>query len=91
MTKKELISAVQESAGQDLTKKQVDAVVDAVFSTIAGAIKDDARYSHPGFGTFTVKSRAARTGRNPRTGKEIKIEASKSIGFKAAPDLKNSL
>jgi DNA-binding protein HU-beta len=90
MTKKELIAAVQENAGENLTKKQVDELVDAVFTTIANAIKEG-RYSHPDFGTFTVKSRAARTGRNPRTGKEIKIEASKSIGFKAAPDLKNSL
>ncbi|MFZ4738718.1 MAG: HU family DNA-binding protein [Bradymonadia bacterium] len=90
MTKKELIAAVQENAGENLTKKQVDELVDAVFTTIANAIKEG-RYSHPDFGTFTVKSRAARTGRNPRTGKEIKIPASKSVSFKPAPALKNSL
>jgi DNA-binding protein HU-beta len=90
MTKKELIAAVQENAGENLTKKQVDELVDAVFTTIANAIKEG-RYSHPDFGTFTVKSRAARTGRNPRTGKEIKIPASKSVSFKPAPVLKNSL
>lgn len=92
MTKKDLIAAVQQDAsGNGLTKKQVDAIVDAIFSTVATAIQTDGRYSHPGFGTFAVKSRAERTGRNPQTGKEIKISASKSVGFKAAPALKDSL
>lgn len=90
MTKKELIASVQQTAGAELTKKQIDEVVETVFTTIANAIKEG-RYSHPDFGTFTVKSRAARIGRNPRSGKEIKIPASKSVSFKPAPALKNSL
>lgn len=91
MTKKELIAAVQDQFGGDLTKKQVGEITDAVFETIAQAIKEDGRYSHPGFGTFTVKTRAARTGRNPRTGEKIPIPASKTVGFKPAPDFKESL
>jgi len=90
VTKKELIASVQQTAGAELTKKQIDEVVETVFTTIANAIKEG-RYSHPDFGTFTVKSRAARIGRNPRSGKEIKIPASKSVSFKPAPALKNSL
>ena len=64
MTKKELVAAVQDQFGGDLTKKQVGEITDAVFDIIASAIRDDGRYSHPGFGTFSVKTRAARTGRD---------------------------
>ncbi|MBT5633626.1 MAG: HU family DNA-binding protein, partial [Nitrospina sp.] len=55
------------------------------------AIKKEKRFAYPSFGTFTVRSRKARKGRNPRTGEEIKIKASKTVGFKPAPTLKNSL
>ncbi len=91
MTKAELIDKVAETKGLDLSKKAVGDVIDASFETIGKAIKKDKRFSYPGFGTFTVRSRKARVGRNPQTGEEIKIKASKTIGFKPAPGLKSSL
>ena len=91
MTKKELIAAVQADFAGDLTKKKVGEIVDALFDTIGGAIKGEGRYSHAGFGTFTVKTRAARTGRNPQSNAAIEIPESKSIGFKPAPELKASV
>ena len=89
MTKAELISAVHQTTGG--TKKDTAAAVQAVFDTLAGAIRSDGRFSYPNFGTFKVKSRGARKGRNPRTGETITIAASKSVGFKPAPSLKDSL
>ncbi len=91
MTKADLISAVAASAGDGLSKKAVESIVDGVFNQVASAIAKDGRFAYPGFGTFTVKERAARTGRNPQTGKSIQIPASKNVGFKAAPSLKGSL
>lgn len=91
MTKQQLIDAVKTQGPEGLTKKDTAAIVDAVFSTLRGAITDDGRFSYPGFGTFTVKHRKARDGRNPRTGSPIKIPASKTVGFKPAPAFKNSL
>jgi DNA-binding protein HU-beta len=93
MTKKDLISAVQAEFNSDpnsLTKKQVGAIIEALFDSIGEAIKEEGRYSQSGFGTFTVKTRAARTGRNPQTGDSITIPESKSIGFKPAPELKKA-
>jgi len=91
MTKAELIDKVAGTEGLDLSKRAVEELVDAAFGTIAGAIKKEKRFSYPGFGTFTVRSRKARTGRNPQTGEEIRIKASKTIGFKPARSLKDSL
>ncbi|TAJ98582.1 MAG: HU family DNA-binding protein, partial [Candidatus Manganitrophaceae bacterium] len=73
------------------TKKAVSAIIDETFTAIAKGIKKVGRFSFPGFGTFTVKSRAARKGRNPQTGEPIKIKASKSVKFKAAPVFKKGL
>ena len=58
---------------------------------IHARIKKEKRFAYPGFGTFTVRARKARTGRNPQTGEAIKIKASKTVGFKPAPTLKNTL
>jgi DNA-binding protein HU-beta len=91
MTKAELIDKVAETKGLDLSKKAVGEVLDAGFDNIAKAVKRDRRFSYPGFGTFSVRSRKARVGRNPQTGAEIRIKASKTVGFKPAPGLKNSL
>lgn len=91
MTKKELIAAIQDGAGKDLTKKQVSEITEATFDVIAEALKKDARFSFPDFGTLTVRKRAARTGRNPRTNQPIQIAESKTVGFKPAPELKKSL
>lgn len=91
MTKQDLIEAVHAKAGGDLTRKATGEVVEAVFAAVAASIKNDAKFYMPGFGTFQVKERAARTGRNPRTKKPIKIAATKTVGFKAASDLKGAL
>jgi len=90
MTKAELIEKVQ-GAVEGLNKKQTGELVNSVFDSLAWAIRKDGRFSYPGFGTFTVKKRKPRKGRNPRTGAEITIKASKAVTFKAAPSLKEKL
>tara|TARA_B100000530_G_scaffold297693_1_gene217139 strand:- start:1323 stop:1598 length:276 start_codon:yes stop_codon:yes gene_type:complete len=89
MTKSELIEQINTTTGG--TKKDTALAVQAIFNTLTDTIKSDGKFSYPGFGTFTVKSRAARQGRNPQTGETIQIAASKNVGFKAAPNLKNQL
>ncbi|CCQ89430.1 DNA-binding protein HU 2 [Nitrospina gracilis 3/211] len=92
MTKDELIASVTKNVkDSNLSKRLAGDVVDATFDVIAKAIKKDKRFAYPGFGTFTVRTRKARKGRNPQTGEEIKIKASKTVGFKPAPNMKNSL
>lgn len=90
MTKADLIEKVQ-GARPDLSKRQVAELVDAVFEHLARAIRKDKRFVMPGFGTFTVKRRAGRVGRNPQTGAEIKIAPTKTIGFRPSPELKKAL
>jgi DNA-binding protein HU-beta len=90
MTKADLIERVQASR-PDLSKRQVSDVVDSVFENLARAIRKDKRFSVPGFGTFSLKKRAGRVGRNPQTGAEIQIAPTKTVGFKPAPELKRSL
>ena len=90
MTKADLIERVQ-GARPDLSKRQVADLLDAVFEHLAKAIRKDKIFSMPGFGTFTVKRRAGRVGRNPQTGAEIKIAPTKTVGFKPAPELKKAL
>ncbi len=90
MTKSELIDAIHNNLGTG-TKKDTAALVQATFDALGGAIKDGGRFTYPGFGTFKVKERAARQGRNPQTGAAIKIAASKSVGFKPAATFKDSL
>jgi len=91
MTKAELIEKVATAHKGQVTKKLASELVDAVFANVAGAIKKNKRFSFPGFGTFVVRQRKARKGRNPQTGEAIKIKASKSVGFKAARTLKDTL
>ena len=88
MTKAELVHVV---AGKGLTKKAAAEMVDALFDTVAKSIKKEKRFSYPGFGTWTVRERKARMGRNPQTGAAIKIKASKTVGFKPSADLKKGL
>ena len=92
MTKDELVIAVIKSCkGDELSKRLVSDIIDATFETVGKSVKKDKRFSYPSFGTFTVRNRKARMGRNPQTGAEIKIKASKTVGFKPAPTLKGSL
>lgn len=90
MTKADLIEKVQATR-PDLSKRQVSELVDAVFDHLGRAIRKDKRFSMPGFGTFVVKRRAGRIGRNPQTGAAIEIAPTKTIGFKPAPELKKAL
>lgn len=89
MTKAELVDAVRNTQDLNLTKKDAEALVNAVFDNVKTAITKDKRFSYPGFGTFSVRERKARKGRNPRTGDEITIPASKTVGFKPAPKFKS--
>jgi len=92
MTKSELINEVHARAADediDLTKKATGQLLDIVFEVVSGSIKDEERFSYPSFGTFTVKHRKAREGRNPRTGKPIQIPASYTVSFKPSPTLKD--
>ena len=92
MTKDDLINSVIKSCKEpNLSKRLTGDVLDAVFENISKAIKKEKRFAYPSFGTFTVRNRKARKGRNPQTGEEIKIKASKTVGFKPAPTLKTSL
>ena len=92
MNKQELIDAVAKRAEKSgVSKAAVREILDGTFEEIAKAIKKEKRFQMPGFGTFTVKTRKARTGRNPKTGETMKIKASKTIGFKPAPTVKDSL
>lgn len=91
MTKAELIEKLYQKFGGEVTKRMVVQLVDGVFENAASTIKKDGRFSYPGFGTFLVRKRKARKGRNPQTGEAIKIKASKSVGFRAARALKEKL
>ncbi len=91
MTKAELIEKLHVVAPADLNKKQTGELVNAMFDVLGTAIKKDGRFSYPGFGTFTVKKRKSRKGRNPRTGTAITIKASKTVTFKPAPSFKDEL
>ncbi len=89
MTKADIVEAVAAATG--LSKRGAAAAVDATVNGIIKGIKKERRLALSGFGTFTVRKRKARTGRNPRTGEEIEIPASKTVGFKPAPALKDAL
>jgi len=89
MNKGDLIEAVAGST--DLSKADSGRAVDAVIEAITKALKKGGTVSLVGFGTFTVKKRAARQGRNPRTGEAIQIKASKVPGFKAGKALKDAV
>ena len=91
MTKADLIKKVQEAAGKDLSKEQVKNLVEATFEAVRDSLVEEGKFSYPKFGTFTVKERAARQGRNPKTGETITIMARKAVTFKPATDLKESV
>ena len=89
MNKSELIDAIAESA--DISKAAAGRAVDAVVESVTGALKEGDQVTLIGFGTFSVKDRAARTGRNPQTGEEIQIAAAKIPSFKAGKALKDAV
>ncbi|SDX13050.1 nucleoid DNA-binding protein [Marinobacter mobilis] len=89
VNKSELIDAIAESA--DISKASAGRALDAMTTAVTDALKTGDQVTLIGFGTFSVKERAARTGRNPQTGAEIKIPASKVPGFKAGKALKDAV
>ena len=89
MNKTELIAAVADQA--ELTKKDAEKAVKAFTDVVAKTLKKGDKVQLVGFGTFEVSKRAAREGRNPQTGKTMKIKASKTAKFKAGKALKDSL
>jgi DNA-binding protein HU-beta len=91
MNKAELTEAVLKNLGKDTTKKAAGDALEAVITAIAAGIKKDKVVQIIGFGTFKVSQRAARKGRNPKTGETIKIKASKSVRFSASSALKGKL
>ncbi|MGE5202566.1 MAG: HU family DNA-binding protein [Acidobacteriota bacterium] len=89
MNKNELVDSV--AAATELTKADAAKAVDAVFDSITRSLKKGQEVRLVGFGTFVVRKRAASKGRNPRTGEEIKISASKQPKFRAGKGLKDAV
>lgn len=89
MNKQELIENIAESA--DITKAAAGRALDSMIDSVTGALKKGDSVVLVGFGTFSVRERAARTGRNPQTGAEIQISAAKVPAFKAGKALKDAV
>lgn len=89
MNKTELVAAVATKT--ELSKKDAEAAVKAVFDAVTEALADGEKVALVGFGTFDVKTRAARTGKNPRTGEAIEIPEAKVPSFKAGSALKDAV
>lgn len=89
MNKTELIAAVAEDVG--VGKKDTEQVLNAFFSTVQETLKQNDKVQIPGFGSFEVRERAARTGRNPHTGETIEIAAAKVPAFKPEKGLKDAI
>jgi DNA-binding protein HU-beta len=89
MTKKEFVEAVAGLSG--LNKKDTETAINAVINSLQSVLAKGDSITFPGFGSFSVKERAERNGRNPSTGKPIKIPASKAAVFKAGTKLKEAV
>ena len=89
MNKAELIAQIAEDAG--VTKTQANAALDSFVDAVTKTLKKGDKVTLVGFGTFSVSKRAARTGRNPKTGEELQIKASKVPSFKPGKGLKDSV
>jgi DNA-binding protein HU-beta len=89
LNKAELVAEVAERSG--LTKRDAEKAVNAVVDSIEGALTKGDKVSLVGFGTFEVRERAARSGRNPRTGATLQLAASKVPAFKAGKSLKDTI
>ncbi|KTD48606.1 HupB DNA binding protein HU-beta [Legionella rubrilucens] len=89
MKKSELVEAIASSAG--VTKADTSRVIDTFIATVTDALRNGHDVVLPGFGSFTVGNRSARTGRNPQTGKTIQIPASRVARFKSGKNLKEAV
>ena len=89
MTKADMIDNLVKN--HELTKKAAGEIMDDMFGMMSKTVKKEKRFSYPGFGTFMLRTRKARKGRNPQTGAVINIKASKTVGFRPAKALKDLL
>ena len=89
MTKQQLVDAVSEKTGQGRTA--VEAVMDSILGTITEALSSNERVDVRGFGSFVVKDKKERQGRNPRTGETITIPAKRDVGFRPGKELSEKL
>lgn len=89
MNKAELIATLAETSG--VSKKDAEQVLNAFIATVQKTLKQDGKVQIPGFGSFEVRERAARSGRNPLTGEAIEIAAAKVPAFKAGKGLKDAI
>ena len=89
MTKAQLVEMVANRSR--LTKKSAAEFIDIVFNSIGDAVRSDTRFSYPGFGTWSLRSRKARKIRNLQTREIIKLNASRTVGFRPAKELKQTL
>ncbi|MBA7493334.1 DNA-binding protein HU [subsurface metagenome] len=89
MNKAELVEAVSDKAG--ITKNQAGSVIDAITDTVKETLSKGERIALVGFGTFHVRQRKAREGRNPRTGKKLEIPAKKVAKFRAGKNLREAV
>ncbi|MGA0162690.1 MAG: HU family DNA-binding protein [Bdellovibrionota bacterium] len=90
MTKAELVAHLAKQQ-PELSKRAIGELLDGTFEYLAKGIKKDRRFTYPGFGTWTMKTRKARKGVNPQTGQRITIKASKTCTFKPSIDFKKAL
>lgn len=88
MNKTQLVDSIQVKLGEGATKKCAEAALNAVLAAISEAARNDEKVQLVGFGTFAMKERGARTGRNPHTGAVMKIAASKTLAFKPSSAFK---
>ncbi len=91
MNKAQLIEDVQRQLGAECSKAQAERVVNTVLGSIQSGLQREGAVQLVGFGTFQVKARKARMGRNPQTNEPMQIAASKTVGFKAGTKLKEGL
>jgi len=91
MNRADLVEVVARSIGNGCSKAAADRAIGAVLAAIQRGLRKQSKVTLVGFGTFTVKRRKAREGRNPRTGAAIRIPASKTVSFRPGLDLRGSL
>ncbi|MBL9078764.1 MAG: HU family DNA-binding protein [Planctomycetes bacterium] len=91
MNKADLIQEVQKQMGNECSKAHAERAVNALLHSIQKGLKKDKAVQIVGFGTFAVKNRKARLGRNPQNGQPMQIKASRTVGFRAGASLKDSM
>lgn len=91
MTKAEMIESLYKKHEGEVTKRLVNNLVDELFENLKKTLKKEHRFAYPGFGTWEVRERKARKGRNPQTGEVITIKKSKTVRFRPAKALKEKL